>query len=207
MSEEFASNSHKSREERKKVPKVIQGEATLKKKTSTQKFAENFISDDVQSVKNYIMFDVLVPALKDTFYDMVTSGLSMLLGTDVRSSRRHGGGPNQRESYSGYYNNRNTSRTSYGSRSDDRDHIRVHDRESIDDILLDTRGEAEAVRDIMDGIIDNYGSASVLDLKEATGMSTTAQDSKYGWYDLNSSSIARTKDGYLLRLPRVTLLD
>lgn len=203
MPEEYKSNSHRTKEEadRKKVEKVIKGEATLKKKSSTQKLAETFISEDVENVKSYVIFDVLIPALKDTLYDMITTGFGMLLGGESRGGSYRRTSTNSRDSYDRYYDKRNR-RTKSSSRS-----TSIRDRRTVDDVILDTRGEAEEVRDVLEGIIDEYGMASVLDLKEAVGMKSVPSDSNYGWYDLNASSIARTRDGYLLKLPRVTLLD
>lgn len=68
--EEYKPNSHKSKEERKEsipekhVEKVISGTVKPKKKSEMQKFADVFISEDVNNVKSYIVMDVLVPAIK-----------------------------------------------------------------------------------------------------------------------------------------------
>ena len=68
--EEYKPNSHKSKEEQKnlvpekRVEKVISGTVKSKKKSEMQKFADVFISEDVNNVKSYIVMDVLVPAIK-----------------------------------------------------------------------------------------------------------------------------------------------
>ncbi len=83
--EEYKPNSHRSKEERKEsipekhVEKVISGTVKPKKKSEMQKFADVFISEDVNNVKSYIVMDVLVPAIKKAISDIVTNGIDMIL--------------------------------------------------------------------------------------------------------------------------------
>lgn len=72
--EEYASNSHKSKvsatqdaSSKKVVNKVVTNAATVKKKNEIQKFTDVFISEDVENVKEYIVGDVLIPAIKNNF--------------------------------------------------------------------------------------------------------------------------------------------
>lgn len=71
--DEYKSNSHKSKEEQKetapekRVEKVVSGTVKPKKKGEMQKFADVFISEDVNNVKSYILLEVLVPAIKRQF--------------------------------------------------------------------------------------------------------------------------------------------
>ena len=61
--EEYKPNSHKSKEEQKnlvpekRVEKVISGTVKSKKKSEMQKFADVFISEDVNNVKSYIVME------------------------------------------------------------------------------------------------------------------------------------------------------
>lgn len=53
------------------------------------------------------------------------------------------------------------------------------------------------------GDLKYYGMASVLDLYDLAGL--TCQNymaDKYGWTDIQSARVARTRDGYILQLPR-----
>ena len=79
-------NSHKYKAENqnkpgteKKVEKVINGTAKVRKKTEARKFADIFISEDVSNVKEYIFMDVLVPGIKKAISDIVVnqSGYTM----------------------------------------------------------------------------------------------------------------------------------
>ena len=92
--EEYKPNSHKSKEEQKdlvpekRVEKVISGTVKPKKKSEMQKFADVFISEDVNNVKSYIVMDVLVPAIKKAISDIVTNGIDMILYGEAGSRKR-----------------------------------------------------------------------------------------------------------------------
>lgn len=205
--DEYKSNSHRAKEEpeRKKVKKVVTGTVKTKKKSTSRKLVEDFISEDIDSVTSHILSDVIIPALKDTFYDAVTSGLSMLLGGSGTSNnyRRPYSSTRDREPYNKYYNkNRNLDRRGTSSERGGRS-----EKYSPDDIILDSRVEAEEVLDVLYDYLDEFKMVSLLELYEAVGKPTNYMDSKYGWFDLSSASVVRVRDGYLLKLPRVTLLD
>lgn len=92
--EEYKPNSHKSKEEQKnlvpekRVEKVISGTVKSKKKSEMQKFADVFISEDVNNVKSYIVMDVLVPAIKKAISDIVTNGIDMILYGETGKSKK-----------------------------------------------------------------------------------------------------------------------
>ena len=92
--EEYKPNSHRSKEERKEsipekhVEKVISGTVKPKKKSEMQKFADVFISEDVNNVKSYIVMDVLVPAIKKAISDIVTNGIDMILYGEAGKSKK-----------------------------------------------------------------------------------------------------------------------
>ena len=93
--EEYKPNSHKSKEEQKnlvpekRVEKVISGTVKSKKKSEMQKFADVFISEDVNNVKSYIVMDVLVPAIKKAISDIVTNGIDMILYGETGKSKKN----------------------------------------------------------------------------------------------------------------------
>ena len=94
LMEEYKPNSHKSKEEQKnlvpekRVEKVISGTVKSKKKSEMQKFADVFISEDVNNVKSYIVMDVLVPAIKKAISDIVTNGIDMILYGETGKSKK-----------------------------------------------------------------------------------------------------------------------
>lgn len=218
MPEEYKSNSHKAREARtqsaknnrvavekkedKKLEKVVKGDVITKKKSVGDKFVDTFITEDVDNVKSYVFFDVVVPAIKDIIADALLTTVEMLLfsGESRRGYRRSGG--RDRKSYDKYYDKRDSrsnERTTYG---------RTRERLSYDNVIIPDRGEAEDVKERLLDIIDEYGMVAVSDFYELVGLPSNYTDTQYGWYDLNSLRIERAgRDGYILRLPKTQLLD
>lgn len=201
--ENYKPNSHKYKEEqkeknveKKKVEKVIRGTAKVKKKSKTSKFAEMFIAEDATSVKSYIVSDVLVPAAKKLISDIVKDGIEMILYGGTNRGKRTGDLRADYVSYNRFsdrkYDDRpRESRTGY----------------SYDDVVLDTRGEAEEVLDTMCSVIDEYGMVSVMDLYDLVGITGQYTDNKYGWKNLRNAEPVRTRDGYMLKLPRAIPLQ
>ena len=106
--EEYKSNSHKSKEEQKSPPterqkldKIVNGTVKVKKKSELTKFAEIFLPEDISNIKNYILMDVLVPAIKNTIEDIITNGTRMLLRGEI--GVRKGSSTASSISYNRYY--------------------------------------------------------------------------------------------------------
>jgi hypothetical protein len=199
---DYASNSHKSKKakteeelEEKKIDKVVTGKVKTKKKTEMQKFANVFISEDVGDVKSYIFMDVLVPSIKKAISDIIKTGIDMVLYGD--SSRGKSS---------------SASKISYNKYSDKTPTVkrpvsRTRGGYIPNDIFLDSRGEAEEVLERMDELIATYGLVNVADLYDLVGVDGHYTDNKYGWTDIRKAYVDRTRDGYLLRLPKVLPLD
>lgn len=198
MSEEYKPNSHRYKEgktealtDRKKVEKVVHGKVRTKPKSGVSKFTDVFISEDAANVKSYIVMDVLVPAVKKAISDIVRDGIDMILYGESKGRRS--------SSASSYVSYRDY------SRSDDRDRSRDSRTRSgytHDDIILDSRGEAEEVLTRMDELIDTYGNVSVADLYDLIGKSCEYTDNKYGWTNIRNAEPIRVRDGYMLKLPK-----
>jgi hypothetical protein len=197
--EEFKPNSHKSKEltpvPEKKVEKIVKGTVKSKKKNGIDRLKDNFISEDAANIKTYVVMDVLIPAVKKAICDIVKNGVDMILyGESGRSNRR----PSEYVSYDRRYLDRGDSRF-YNA---DRARIGY----SYNDIILETRGEAEDVLARMDELIELYGMVSVADLYDLVGITGNYTDNKYGWTNIRNAEPVHVRDGYMLRLPKVTSL-
>lgn len=206
----FPSNSHASKAEvktEKKVKKVVKGKVVKRKKSLGKRMSDTFLEEDGQSVAQYILYDILIPAAKDTFSDLVRSGIDMLLygegGSRDRSTYRDRG-----RSYS---QNRVSYNRMYGN--EDRRIQPPRDKRSraqhnFDDIILDSREEAKTVLDELNNLVDQYDFASVEDFYDLVGITAEYTDSRWGWYDLRDAYIERSRGGgWVLRLPRTVALS
>lgn len=198
---DYPSNSEKNKRipdnqiKEKKVEQIVTGQVIRQKKTIGQKFSETFLGDDTKNVVDYIIQDILIPAMKSTLSDMVGGGIEMLLFGERKS---HGG--------STIYRDRDRSYVPYNKISryrEDREPLRVNrSKTDLDDIIIETRGEAEDVLSHMVDLIDDYGVASIADYYELLGIESEFTDNKYGWTKLRDASVERVRRGYCIRLPR-----
>ena len=197
--EDYKPNSHRSKEEQnlpeKKIEPVVKGKVTTKK-NNVRKLTNTFVTEDIQNVKSYVLMDVLVPAIKKAISDIVTNGIDMLLYGETGRSRRKTNA--SVVSYRNYYDSRREERYSSS---------RTRTGYSYDDVVLETRGEAEDVLSRMDELIDTYGVVSVADLYDLVGISCNYTDNKYGWTNLRNAEPVRVRDGYMLNLPKALPID
>lgn len=191
-SNRYKKEQNNATEERKKVEKVVKGTVKTRKKSEVSKLKDVFISEDVSNVKSYIIMDVLIPAAKKAISDIIQEGTDMILYGDAHRGRSSSGA-----SYVSY--------RSYSDR-DRRDARRESSRTRIgydyDDIVLESRVEAEEVLQRMDELIETYGIVSVADLYDLVGKTCNYTDNKYGWTNIRNAEPVRVRDGYLLKMPK-----
>lgn len=204
---DYKPNSHKYKEggseapNDRKMEKVVTGAVKTRKKNEIRKLTDVFISEDAANVKSYIVMDVLIPSIKKAISDIVTNGIDMILYGETRGKK--GGSSGSKISYRNYY-----------ERSDDRsrrDDSRVRNIFDYDDIVIETRGDAEMVLDRMEEALERYKMVSVADLYDAVNITAPYTSNKYGWCDLEVfRSVARVvpvRDGYMLKLPKAMPID
>lgn len=200
---EYPANSHRSKElategrsEERKVQKVVSGKVTTKK-NEVRKLTDIFISEDARNVKSYIFMDVLVPAIKKAISDIVTDGIDMILYGGSGSGRKTK--PSNNVSYRNYYE---SPRNSMSSRNDPQ-----RSRFDYDDIVFESRGEAELVREQMVDMIERYGFVTVADMYDMADLTSPYTSNKYGWTNIRSAEAVRVRDGYILKLPKAMPID
>lgn len=189
----YEANSHRSKQgepkaptEGKRVEKVVSGAVTRKKKTVGSKIAE-----DVTNVKTYLLKDVLIPSAKKLIVDLVKDGIEMLAyGSSGRRGERS---IVDRVSYDKRY-----------IRDDDRYRSAptTRARFDYDQIEFRSKDDADKVLTRLDEVIETYGHARVSDLYDLMGMSCDYTCNDYGWTNLSTAKPIRTRDGYVLDMPR-----
>lgn len=183
----------------KKVEKVVTGKVKTKK-NEIRKFTDIFVAEDVGSVKSYILDDLLIPTVKNLFVDIVQNSIEML----ILGGKRGGSGRR-----SGVVDN--VSYRDYGKYSrDDRNYAssgRSRNNFDYDDIIFETRGDAEAVLDQLGFIINKYGLARVADLYDMCELTAPYTAHDYGWTSLARARVTSVRGGYIIELPRAAAID
>ncbi len=204
MIEDYKSNSNKSKKEKEneltaehRPEKIVTGKVITKKKSSFRKFTDEFISEDAKNIKSYVLGEVLIPAIKKAISDIVTDGIDMILYGGTRGSNKRY--TSDKISYRNYYDKGSSYRVS--------DNRSSYNSYSYDDIILDSRGEAEDVLSRMDELIESYGLVRVADLYDLVGITGSYTDNKYGWTNIRNAEIIRVRDGYMIKMPRAVPID
>ena len=204
--ENYTPNSHRYKEEQKagsdekrELRKVTGGKVRTKKKSGLSKLSDIFIAEDINNVKSYIMYDVIIPAAKDLIINIATETVHTLFGGGRRSGSNGSLlGLARGSSYVAYnkYSDRRDPRSSY-------DDSRNRARFDYDDIIYETRAQAMDALDIMEDAIDRYGFVTVADMYDIVDQSAPYTGNRYGWYGLRDAEITRLRGGgYIIRLPK-----
>jgi hypothetical protein len=182
--------------ERERQEKIVTGNVVQRKSSVGRKLAQTFIQEDMPSVTEYVIMEVLVPAAKNMIADVFTTGLQrMLFGGAARTSSVTGARPG----YTSY-----NSITKPAARTVSSQAKASH---NFSEVILESRAEAEDVLDRMRDVINEYQVVTVADFYDLIGHTGEFTDNKWGWDDLRSASIRPTRGGYLLSLPRTIALS
>lgn len=200
---EYQSNSHKSRElateveTEKRAKKVVTGDVAIKKNEG-RKIVSMFVSEDVHSVKNYVVEEVIVPMIKNGIVEAAKTFIEMIfLGSDKTERRRTSLG--DRVSYRRYYDDRNSIRYE--------DPVSSSNKFDYRDIVLKKRVDAERVILEMKGILKGYGIVRIGDLYDLVDENPPHTAFDYGWTDLSRAAVKPVRDGYMIVLPKAMPID
>lgn len=199
------SNSYKARTETKVEDKerpkdpipVVKGTVVRKEQSKVRKAWIRFVGEDLPDVKDHFLDDVLFPAIRNMLFDGITDGLSMLLFHEVTRGR----GKNEKRNYSSYsYSGRNRNRDR--DRRDDYYDEEDRKKPSIDDVILESRQDAENVLEDLRDYIDDYDQVSVAYYYGLCDVTPDYTDESWGWDSLKTANITHARGGYRINLPR-----
>lgn len=178
-----------------KLEKVIKGDVKTSS-TKKNKIASEFVKEEPSYVRDYIVGEVILPAVKNLVADIINNATQMFLFGKVsgRSDR--------------------DSRTRYSSRAyecDDRPR-QARDRynsvyRDFSDIVMSSRADAVTVLNDLKDQIEDYGCATVANFYELVGEDSTSNDNKYGWTNLSRAYVDSVRGGYIIEFPKPRRLD
>lgn len=187
-----------TQEQKKKIEKVIKGDATKQKKSVSKK-VEDFLKNDGRDIIMHILEKKIIPSIKNLVYDVFTGGISMLLYKDDKGNGSTSFFNNQnRINYGSFFYSNKQSTTNHNIT---RSNATIN---TVDDIVISNKTDAELVLSQLVELIDMYGFAAVSDYYELLGFVGAHTDEKYGWNDLSTASVKRVQNGWTISLPRVT---
>nr|DAR70708.1 MAG TPA: hypothetical protein [Caudoviricetes sp.] len=189
---DFPSNSRKTKPA---VERVVKTPARIDQGSLGKQALQAFFAEDVKEVGQYLLWDIALPSVKNAVSDIFTSGIDRLLfGGDGGPQRSRGN-----KTYTSYSNRTYGRRETPTERTYTQRDRREHNLESI---IFATRSEAEDVLNHLISICDQYDVATVGDLYGMAGISQSYTDENWGWRDLRSGRAVRSRNGYILDLPK-----
>lgn len=201
---ELKPNSYKAKEEQsrqdsekveKKIEPIVSGRVRMKKKGLFQKAVDLMMPEDVTDLKSHMLEEVLIPCAKDTIRDLV----DLILFGERRGGRPNGKG-GTKVSYRDYYDRPNNRR--------DYNQVRARSSFELAELIFDTRGEALEVLQALDDAIARYGTVTVADYYEFSGVQSAYTDNKYGWKNIqHADTVSVRGGGFTIRMPRPLPLE
>lgn len=212
----YPSNSTKVQEEHKRQARnenardhtndevlepIVAGEQLTKKEQSVARKVQDILfGTDTKRVVEHVFLDILLPGARDTFFDMVTGGLSMkLYGRDRGYGRRirdYGSYEMEKRDYSSVSRGR-----SYETRPLSSPQKVRRDAPGVYDVAYSTHGQAYEVLDRLMAQIRVRGFVTVAQLYQLSSIRTSPTDFDWGWADLSAARVHESNGRYILMLP------
>lgn len=197
--DQFPPNSDASKrpQPEKRVEQITKGNVVRKKKGLGRQFKEDFLGGDLKTAWTYMVIDVALPAARDMIYESASAWFQKLIFGD--GLRRRGATTPQAGPMGYVQYNRMSQQSQTGpQRAISRAGRSQH---NFDEIVLDSRVEAEQVLERMSDVLDKFDVVTVADLYELVGINAAHTDGKWGWSNLTGAGVRHIREGYLLDLP------
>lgn len=207
--ENLKPNSHASRAaaeaeekqdiQRKKLDAVGTGRSKPMKAPFLKRLKNTFIDDDFTpaNLKDYVVKDVVAPAIQNAILDGVNGALEMAFGIGIvrRGTKRVGGVISSRTPYR---NSGNTRTISNGSASVSSQRPTSDRRSTFEPQMKDNKEEADKIMISLEALLEEQPDAgvSVSDYYDLFGITTEHTDNKYGWYSLDGMRLQRIPKGF-----------
>lgn len=204
---DYPSNSDKTKETTQKVSynkPTINGKVSVKRKNAS---AER-LKEQAEEIKRYTIQDVILPGLKDVIWDIGTTALNTFLYGHTESATQNRNRPYTSSiQYSNTSNYNRVGRPSYSSQRPNSSRVASVDTRPEEEFIFERKSDADTVLDELREAVANFGIVSVQSLFEMCGKTAPFTANKFGWMNLDGAYVERTRDGYIIRLPRSLPLD
>jgi hypothetical protein len=209
-------NSHRARAaaeaasapapKREKLESVVKkGQVIQKKPNILKRTARSMVAEDVNNVGDFVVTDILVPALRNLIYDVIVGGAGRTIFGSAQA-RRPGISPGvfgtAQNLKTAYHNVTNSAPAAQPAMS-----RQAQARFDFSEISLTDHSEAILIIELLKQRIAEYGTASVADLYDLLGHTGGHTDQNWGWKDLSTAKPHQNRSGFVLDLPHPIVLS
>ena len=186
-----------------RIEPIVKASSIVKQKDSfSKKFLKSFLAEGVNDVKEYLLFDCIIPGIKSAILNSISMAFN---GEAYRGdkNRQYYDRPYYND-YSSYYSgggNYYSSREKEKKKRDDQNEKTDYRR-----IVFYEKDNAERVALEMRRRIREMGGASIAELLALIGKPSDYTDNDYGWNDERDIRIRRISDGFLIDVPEARYL-
>lgn len=165
----------------------------VRQKSHLDKLAEVFLPEDLDSIGNRIIQNVMIPSILKTAGDILVRSIDMIFGTNY--SGVNNSQPQQTGNPSNWttYQQRNTAAAAQPMGTTQIIPLRsgVYD---YSDVRFKSVQDAQTVLNNMRAVLQNSGTVSVGMYLQFANASTLPEDFNYGWTNLTKVSLQNTGD-------------
>lgn len=182
-------------EQQKKLNKIVNGKVVSKPST-LKEIKRSFFTQDKESIKHYVIFELIVPSIKRTILDTLSVMFDMKTTGAIKSTIGSSAG--------------NLTYIAYNKASEKPKASAVSEnRPTFDSMVFESSNDAQEVLNALVDIIEDYGMVKIADLYDLVGWSIGNDYTlnNYGWTNLQKASVVRVNGGYQLTLPKARDLN
>jgi len=189
---------------KKEIKQIVpSGSAVKVSRPATKRFFDFLFAESPKDLAKRVGRELVVPRIKAGFEEAANSFLAgMLWGGGQRPPSNIVPGAVMR-SGAVNYTGVSTQNAMLAARSAV---VPAQTGGNYQDLVVPTQQYAEALLSNMYDLLNTYRVGAVADLYEAAGLSPSISDNSYGWTSLEGATIRRVANGYVLELPRPTLI-
>lgn len=184
----------------KKARKVVSNDVNV---SSGKRVKDAFIQKDGKTIRDYAFFDVFIPSVKRTIYDLVTRIFGMALFGDRGANTSYNSGgvdyarPYQQVAY-------RADGTAYKPINQQVPSSRPTAPTGFEyeSWVFSNRGDAEAVLNQLTDIIETYGFATIVDLYDSVGKAAPYTADNFGWRSMTGCEAKLCSGGWRLSMTK-----
>ena len=175
---------------------ALKGKVTLKK-SKMDSLGKSVIQGSITDAIANAITDLIIPAGRDLLFNVVTSVSQTLIY-----------GESDQPSVSNRVNRiPYSSISNYNRMGRPTSHVQKVRQLPEDGFIFERKSDADAALEHLHEACDTFGVVSVQALYEICEQTAPYTANKYGWMNLDDARVERTRDGYILKLPRSMPLD